>query len=464
MWRTHSRVPCAHSRARHLAAVAILLATPALAPATITTVWQLSDLEKADVLVVGQVLSIEKSERAAQESEALHYEVWRMTANIHVLRSFKTGEPLSLDRIQLSFLQYAPTQTGFGPPSLPEIEPGATLCLPLQKNDDPSQPWKLLDKMGHDLTIPVTTDLPDSVPPPSNAHEFLLGELANVIVRGNRREVLDAGRYLRTEPGNTARELLPLVESQVAKDDQDRWLDIATGLVTGGGTPRPTFAELRDPNAKIDWALIARTATQRLGDPAEADTRIIEKLLADAPINAWGAAMSLIEFGDHPVLIERLRQAVRNDVEGTSYIAWTLARNGHRAFLDDALARALRVCGRPGSNYTDLQGAAALLRDFGSDRQLDQLASLVRKYQTEDRTFYSVLWQYSTESDNPREVRVLSVVLNDRTQSHGELRVCDFALGLLERATGEHFSAGTFSKHAAIARARVWLDAHHIPR
>jgi hypothetical protein len=275
---------------------------------------------------------------------------------------------------------------------------------------------------------------------------------------------LDAGRYLRTEPGNTARELLPLVESLVAKDDQDRWLDIATGLMTGGGTPRPTFAELRDPNAKIDWALIARTATQRLGDPAEADTRIIEKLLADAPINAWGAAMSLIEFGDRPVLIERLRQAVRNDVEGTSYIAWTLARNGHRAFLDDALARALRVCGRPGSNYTDLQGAAALLRDFGSDRQLDQLASLVRKYQTEDRTFYSVLWQYSTESDNPREVRVLSVVLNDRTQSHGELRVCDFALGLLERATGEHFSAGTFSKHAAIARARVWLDAHHIPR
>src|SRR5215472_587038 len=356
MWRTHSRVPCAHSWARHLAAVAILLATPALAPATITTVWQLSDLEKADVLVVGQVLSIEKSERAAQESEALHYEVWRMTANIHVLRSFKTGEPLSLDRIQLSFLQYAPTQTGFGPPSLPEIEPGATLCLPLQKNDDPSQPWKLLDKMGHDLTIPVTTDLPDSVPRPSNAHAFLLGELANVIVRGNRREVLDAGRYLRTEPGNTARELLPLVESQVAKDDQDRWLDIATGLVTGGGTPRPTFAELRDPNAKVDWALIARTATQRLGDPAEADTRIIEKLLADAPINAWGAAMSLIEFGDHPVLIERLRQAVRNDVEGTSYIAWTLARNGHRAFLDDALARALRVCGRPRSNYTDLQG------------------------------------------------------------------------------------------------------------
>jgi hypothetical protein len=55
--------------------LAILLATPALAPATITTVWQLSDLEKADFLVVGQVLSIEKSERASQESEARHYEV-----------------------------------------------------------------------------------------------------------------------------------------------------------------------------------------------------------------------------------------------------------------------------------------------------------------------------------------------------------------------------------------------------
>ena len=466
MWRTHSCVPRAHSWARFLAAIAItLLTTASPGLAAIAGVWGINALEKAPVLVVGQVISVEKSERATEEFATWHYEVWRMTADIRVLRSFKTGEPLSRDHIQLSFLQYAPAQAMSSPPPLPSIDPGATLVLPLQKNDDPSQPWKLLDKTGRDLTIPATADFPDSVPLPSNAHAFLLGELANVIVGGNRSEVLAAGRYLRSEPGGTSRELLPLIESQVAPNDQNRWLDIATGLVTGGGIPRPKFAELRDTAPKIpDWALIARAATQKLGESQSADILIIEKLLADAPINAWGAAMSLIEFGDNPVLTQRLRQALSDDVEGTSYIAWTLARNGHKAFLDDALSRALRVCDRPTGNYTDLQGAAASLRDFGSDRQLDQLAALVRKYQTGDRTFYGVLWQYSTEADNPRETRVLSVVLNDRNPLHGDMRVCDFALGMLERATGEHFSANAQSKDDAIARARAWLDAHHIPR
>ena len=33
---------------------------------------------------------------------------------------------------------------------------------------------------------------------------------------------------------------------------------------------------------------------------------------------------------------------------------------------------------------------------------------------------------------------------------------CDFGLGVLERATGEHFRS--------VAAARAWLDARHIPR
>lgn len=160
---------------------------------------------------------------------------------------------------------------------------------------------------------------------------------------------------------------------------------------------------------------------------------------------------------------ETLRQALKDDVDGSSYIAWTLARNGHKAALQEALARALRVCDRPNADLTDLQGAAALLRDFGNDRQLQQLAALVRKYQTLDRRFYSVLWQYSTESGNPREARVLAVVMGDRQIAFGETRVCDFAVGVLERATGEHFGAGgktIAERDAAVSRARSWLDSH----
>ncbi len=97
------------------------------------------------------------------------------------------------------------------------------------------------------------------------------------------------------------------------------------------------------------------------------------------PVNAWGAASSLIEYGDNPVTTETLRKALNDDVPGSSYIAWTLAHNGHKAVLPEALARALRVVDRsPAGDYTDLQGAAALLRDFGNDQQLRQLAAWSR--------------------------------------------------------------------------------------
>jgi hypothetical protein len=54
----------------------------------------------------------------------------------------------------------------------------------------------------------------------------------------------------------------------------------------------------------------------------------------------------------------------------------------------------------------------------------------VRKYQALEPKYYGVLWQYATESDNPREVRVLAVVLTDRRVAPGgDLRYCDCALG-----------------------------------
>jgi hypothetical protein len=43
--------------------------------------------------------------------------------------------------------------------------------------------------------------------------------------------------------------------------------------------------------------------------------------------------------------------------------------------LPEALARALKVADRPDGDPGDLQGAAALLRDYGSDQDLKQLAA-----------------------------------------------------------------------------------------
>jgi hypothetical protein len=91
---------------------------------------------------------------------------------------------------------------------------------------------------------------------------------------------------------------------------------------------------------------------------------------------------------------------------------------------------------------------------------------LVRKYQTQDRKFYNVLWQYSTASDNPRAAGVLAVILHDRQIVFGESRVCDLAVGVLERATGQHFAAGgqtLAERDAAVSRALDWIKSQGIP-
>lgn len=433
-------------------------------------IWQLNETETAPVLVTGQVISVHEGARAAKESAAWNHETWQMTAGIRVLRSYsRSGRPFPIDQLQLSFYAYGSPLRFNGSPPLPRVEAGETIILPLRENDDPSSPWKLTADQGVNATLPARAELIESSVPPPTARGFLLREIANALANGTPKEVFAAATYLQTQNGSVAPELIPLIESQVS-DDPGRWAEIATNAVASTGVPRPSVVDLFKPDRipperpGSQSLTIAQTALGRLKPSSETDALLIRTLIADAPVHAWGSANSLLEFGDHPVLIETLRQALSDDLSGTSYIAWTLAHNGRRAVLKEALNRALRVCDRPASDYTDLQGAAALLRDFGSDRQLDQLAAQVRKYQTLDRKFYSVLWQYSTEADSPREARVLSVVLNDREPLDNGMRVCDFAVGVLERATGEHFRSATKTDDEALAAARAWLDTHHIPR
>jgi len=120
---------------------------------------------------------------------------------------------------------------------------------------------------------------------------------------------------------------------------------------------------------------------------------------------------------------------------------------------------------RPDSDYNDLQGAAALLVDYGTDEQLKQLANVVRKYQAENRDFFGRLWQSATGTDNPRGAGVLAVVLRDRRIVFGEFRYCDLAVGALERAVGQKFGAGADTQQerdAAVSGALAWLASQGI--
>jgi hypothetical protein len=288
-------------------------------------------------------------------------------------------------------------------------------------------------------------------------------EIANTLSRGTTREVSAAAGYLASQSEDLTGELLPLLESTVG-DDRQRWAEVATNLLAAQGIPRPSVADLLSAKAEPkDWPgrpnlFLAQAPLQKLKASPETDTLLI----ADAPLHAWGSANSLLEYADNPITTETLRQALQNDLAGSSNIAWTLAHTGHQATLPEALARALKVADRPDADLTDLQGAAALLRDYGSDQDLKQLAALVRKYQIADRQFYGMLWQYATEAGNPREARVLAVVLRDRRTAFGEMRICDFAVGVLEKAVNQHFGAGGKTmkeRDDAESRALAWLES-----
>jgi hypothetical protein len=273
--------------------------------------------------------------------------------------------------------------------------------------------------------------------------------------------------YLLWQADDLAGDLMPLLESAIG-DDRQRWAEIAAALHAAQGIPGASVADLfankpaaLGPAGHFRGNLpLLQAALRKLQPSPATDELLIRQWIANAPLNSWGSANSLVEYADHPLTTAGVRQALRNDVRGSSYIAMALVNRGNKAILPDAVARAFRVVDDPGNFGPDLQGAAALLRDYGSDQDLARLAGIVRKYQTRNAKYYEILWQYATQSENPRELRVLAVVLADRRIAWGRVRYCDLALGEFDRLTKQQFDiehASIPERDAAVSRALAWI-------
>jgi hypothetical protein len=125
---------------------------------------------------------------------------------------------------------------------------------------------------------------------------------------------------------NLVGELTPLLESAVG-GDRERWAEIATSLLAGQGTPQPGAADLLSGKAQPkDWRLrgslfLAQVALQKLKASAETDALLIATTVADVPVHAWGSANILLEFADNPATTEGVRKALRDHVNGSSWVA-----------------------------------------------------------------------------------------------------------------------------------------------
>ena len=456
-------------------AISLLACAPSAAEAGFIRIWKISEAAAAPVLVVGRVLAVQRGEPVPNGTLPWTPQTSYMTAEIQVLRSCRnSGEPLALDRIQVHFLAYGPIMTQMvNATPLPNISSGDVLVLPLKENPQPFRDaWNLMADSGMDLVMPVRAEIPLSDPAPASARAFLDREIVNVLSRGSPPEVFGVASYLAQQGEDLVGEFAPLLESAVG-DDRRRWAEIATSLLAGQGIPQPSVADLLSGKAQQkEWPgrgsfFLAQFALEKLKASPETDALLIATTIADMSAHAWGSANVLLEFADNPLTMEGVRKALRDDINGSSYVASTLVHNGHWSILPEALARALKVADRPDGDPTDLQGAAAVLRDYGSDQDLKQLAALVRKYQTQDQKFYNILWQYCTEAGNPREALVLAAVLQDRRIDFDDYRYCDYAVGVLARAAKQDFGAGGKTlkeRDDAVSRALAWIASQGLPQ
>lgn len=305
----------------------LLVCTAVDVEAGFIKVWQLKETAAAPVIIVGRVISVQKKERVPNGLLSWKAETLSMTAEVEVLRSHTGSGERAINRLQVHFLAYGPSVTGFMngyPPPLPKLEPGQVLLLPLRENQSPaSDPWRLTADSGADLTIPARAEMTGSGPPPTNARVFIVREIANALSRGTPQEVSAISHYLSGQSEDLTGEIMTLLEPAIGEDRQ-RWAEVATNLLASQGIPRSSVADLLSSKAEPkDWPgrqslFLARAALRKLNASPETDTLLITTWIGEAALHAWGSANSLIEFAGNPVTTETLREALQNDLSGSS--------------------------------------------------------------------------------------------------------------------------------------------------
>lgn len=336
-------------------------------------------------------------------------------------------------QIRLDYEALPEGDSGMGGPDVPPLAPGAVFALGLKSNQRPlSAPWRLIQDEGESLVIPAKRGTPLFAGAASNGRDFLLSEIASVLIAGSRAEVLREVKYASGQR-TIATELMRRLDSKLGPD-RDRWTLIAASLLSPMGLPRPTVADLRrgKNQAGIDLSSSLITMVlRRLGASQKDNDRLIHQLLLNSDIASWGVGMTLREFAAEPELIRELRGMLDAHRPGSLYVAFIIGRP--RELLDTATSVALQYLTRPGSKESDLRISCQIIRDFGTDEQFAQLMEAIQESQYQNRHRYDLLWSAVLWSDNRREYKVLAILLEDHRIFQSNQRYSDVALGELNR-------------------------------
>lgn len=427
-------------------------------------VWAIGEIENSPALVVATV------ERVARK-EAVPQAQWRSSAPeqyfeaiLRVRRVFSRARIGVGGTVTVRYIgageSHPVVMNGF--PMWPPMEKGVMALFPLAPGKDGK--WLPVADQGWNLIVPAISDFRGSGKVQSG-RSFIIAELANTLANGDAASRYGASLYLR-EANRWPDGFRPELERAVGAND-NRWLEVACALLASMGTPRPTIGELmgqpdsEDPRNRyreIGWVL-AKGVKRGYPD------RLIRALLRNQTAYEWGAANSLREFKDSPIVIQAVRAALVHDPRASIHLARQLIQAGQRAFLREALNAAVKLASSPeGVSISTLQAASWLLREEGTDEQFNVIPATLRRLKFENEEDYRKLYGSVSYSVSKRELRTAAVLIDDRRFGFGRLRYCDVAAAAVERFSGESFgmnqSMTLDERDRRVAIVAAWLRTH----
>jgi hypothetical protein len=447
-----------------------LLALLAVAPAL--RAWPASprsfaNLNEIPVVAVGTVEEvIELGEMPAGERR-FPWEDRRFEARLVVRRVFSgaTAPPIEVgSRLTIHYAnpEIKPGGGYSDPPVIVDLQSAQTYLFPLVRSKGL---WTLERDPTWNPVVAALASPPSFSGPPDTPAGFVFRELAHVLAHGTARQRSQVAAYLASFAGDVPDELPQFLTLALGRDD-DVWLEAGCAFLGVLGVPRnnpelvygeasPPFHDVRH---LIIWLLWK-------GDRREYPNRLIRCLLRNAPAYAWGAAVTLVDFKDSTVLIDGLNAAMHRDQPGSMTVAHFIVNAGQRGVLPEALELARRIVDRiTAAPFPELQAAAQLTLKEGSERQFEALVSLLARWKQEDEKRYRALWSATAYGQNPRELRLAAILIDDRRYGFGALRYCDAAAGDVQMISGLKFGlsqdTSVEDRDRVVARAAAWLRDH----
>lgn len=450
-------------------AAAPILALLALVPAL--RAWpgaprSFTSLNEIPILAVGTVEEVVKLGDMPAGERRFQWEDRRFRARLLVRRAFSRVDARPFEVGSKITIHYANPEIrpggGYsGPPVIVDLQPGQTYLFPLVRSKGL---WTLQrDPIWNPIVAALIAE-PSFSGPPNTPAGFVFRELTHVLANGTAEQRSQVAAYLTNFAGDVPDELPRLLALALGRDD-DVWLEAGCAFLGILGVPRnnpelvygeasPPFHDVRHLIIWILWK----------GDRRDYPNRLIRCLLRNARAYAWGAAVTLVDFKDSTVLIDGLNAAMHRDQPGSMTVAHFIVNAGQRAVLPNALELAQRIVNRLTAPSPELQAAAQLILKEGNDRQFEALVSLLARWKQEDEKRYRALWSAAAYGQNPRELRLAAILIDDRRYGFGTLRYCDVAAGEVQMISGVKFGLSQETsieeRDHVVARAAAWLKDH----